>query len=835
MKSFKKIGLIFIFILFVIGSTELVSDKQPDEIQPDGQPTTNTISKVNFDNTDLASSEGIKTVIDKLIKSTSNGEKWLKSYKDITIPKHEKEFFVSTNGNDSNPGTIDKPFATLQRARNSIREYKKSYPLPDGGIVVWIRGGTYSLLKSFILSKQDSGEEGKPIVYRAYNNENVRLIGGVQLNSNWFKSVTPKDTAWSRLNAAARPYIQVLDFKGHGITDLGIFEKYRYASISPLEVFEDEKALTLARWPDKGLTTYLPSLKDKEIHIYGNLSPNVTGTYIKQNSTSPLYKRQGLVKGEQYYIKRREGKDYSTRRSWIINKKNGRTLWSYDGSGYNLPKEFTTTHFGAKGFASLIKADDKQFGFAFIKEGLTPTSFEYTDNRPSHWKVTDDMWVNGMLHYAWSNRQAEIKSIDAENKIINLKKSPTYGIQKGFSKKAYFVYNILEELSTPGEYYIDRKAKKLYVWPIKNVKNSNFIVSMNKQSLISLNDTSWIIFSGLTIEMGRGRIIRIGKGEHNLLQNLKIRFSGESLVDITGKNNGIEYCELTGSGNEVINISGGKRSSLTPANNFVTNNNIYKNNRWNWTSKGAVRVSGVGNIVEHNSMHDFMHQVIMFSGNNHSIQYNNIYNAITYGEDAGVIYSGRDWSWQGNKINYNFIHNIKNNYGHSFVSAVYFDDSLSGNEIIGNVFYNIDGNTIFINGGRNNTIKNNLCYSVATAYVGTNHGTRSVNNKIGDSFNLLEKLKKDHVNYKAEPWLSSYPKLASMPSNWNAIKNSKWLYPIGNSFYNNIGSNYLRWYRGPIKDNFELYIHFDKKPIKADNGKFLSIPFSEIGIQIKNR
>ena len=32
--------------------------------------------------------------------------------------------YVSPDGSDSNPGTIDKPFATLGRARDAVREFK---------------------------------------------------------------------------------------------------------------------------------------------------------------------------------------------------------------------------------------------------------------------------------------------------------------------------------------------------------------------------------------------------------------------------------------------------------------------------------------------------------------------------------------------------------------------------------------------------------------------------------------------------------------------------------------------------------------------------------------
>ena len=46
------------------------------------------------------------------------------------------EYFVSTEGSDTNPGTQAQPFATLQRARDTIRELKKNSNLPQGGLTV---------------------------------------------------------------------------------------------------------------------------------------------------------------------------------------------------------------------------------------------------------------------------------------------------------------------------------------------------------------------------------------------------------------------------------------------------------------------------------------------------------------------------------------------------------------------------------------------------------------------------------------------------------------------------------------------------------------------------
>jgi hypothetical protein len=67
------------------------------------------------------------------------------------------EFYVTPNGDDAGPGMAHRPFATLGRARDAIRQLKQTGPLPAGGVTVWLRAGTYPLQASFTLGPQDSG------------------------------------------------------------------------------------------------------------------------------------------------------------------------------------------------------------------------------------------------------------------------------------------------------------------------------------------------------------------------------------------------------------------------------------------------------------------------------------------------------------------------------------------------------------------------------------------------------------------------------------------------------------------------------------------------------
>ena len=100
------------------------------------------------------------------------------------------EFYIATNGNDAWSGALpepnaeetDGPFATLQRARDAVRELKKEKKAP---ITVLIREGAYYLEESLIFEPQDSGTEDQPITYAAYPGETPVLSGGRKIVGQW--------------------------------------------------------------------------------------------------------------------------------------------------------------------------------------------------------------------------------------------------------------------------------------------------------------------------------------------------------------------------------------------------------------------------------------------------------------------------------------------------------------------------------------------------------------------------------------------------------------------------------------------------------------------------
>jgi hypothetical protein len=172
----------------------------------------------------------------------------------VVISAAEADFYVDgVEGSDMYPGTEPLPFQTLERARDAIRIISSS-GLPEGGVTVWIRGGLYERTSTFTLSSEDSGEAGKPIVYRAYPGEEVRIAGGKQLQPEWFTLVTAAASVWGRLDEAAKGNVMEVNLAAHGITDYGILRNRGFGKggDAAVELFFGDEAMQLARWPNDG-------------------------------------------------------------------------------------------------------------------------------------------------------------------------------------------------------------------------------------------------------------------------------------------------------------------------------------------------------------------------------------------------------------------------------------------------------------------------------------------------------------------------------------------------------------------------------------------------------
>ena len=649
-------------------------------------------------------------------------------------------FYVSVSGNDSADGSLDSPFQTLDRAKQAVSEYKSERGLPENGITVYIREGEYYRDSTFSLGEQDSGEEGKPITYKAYNDENVRILGAKKVDTNKFTKVTDADTL-KRIPPEARGDVYSLDLSEQGEFEFGVMKQFGTYYISGSfipNVYISGEQMTLARWPDEGYV--------------------LTGTVIDPGSSDdPL---------------------------------------------------------GTK------PAD------------MVGATFKYADDRATRWKTADDGWLYGYLSNNWSVVSVKIKSIDEKEKTITTVDSATFGVSEG---NRYYAFNMLEELSTPGEWYYDRKTQIFYLYPPEGfVPGDEMIISQLDDALIEFNSCHDITLEGITVECGKGYLLDIDDNSKNILVNgCTIKNSGGRAVNMYGRNNGITNCDIYNTNNECIGVGGGiaDNESFELAANYIINCDLHNFGQQNTAAPGIL-LRGHGQIIRNNRIHAGPGQAISGGGFFSKIEYNEIYDVLRETEDAGAIYNGRSSQNRGMVIANNYIHDIYSEGTESDGTiGIYLDDYEAGVIVRDNILYNVSS-PIFGHHGSQNIIENNIIVNKTAS------GNGSIWWSDGGPVWAYEEMKTTNssgkqyydthtaIDWTKEPYATYFPDAVNVtPENC--------LDPFDNSIMNNLIVNHSDlniaervWELSTIENN--LFYEYDPGFVDLENENFALRSDSEV-------
>jgi hypothetical protein len=337
--------------------------------------------------------------------------------------------------------------------------------------------------------------------------------------------------------------------------------------------------------------------------------------------------------------------------------------------------------------------------------GRLEDGFSFAGDRPRGWQDVRDLWVHGYWAWDWANSYEHVVALDRDQRLI--KTAPPHG-QYGFRKGQRFCFlNLLEELDQPGEWFLDRPSGILYFWPPPAApQDVTAQLSLLDQPLLRLAGASHVVVQGLILEATRATAVEIRGGTNNRLTGCVIRNIGDWGVQIEGgTGHGVVGCDICDTGDGGVSLQGGDRQTLTPGGHFVENCHFARQGRWSKCYVPAVLMSGVGLRASHNLIHDHPHCAILFGGNEHLLEFNEIHHIALETGDVGAIYAGRDWTFRGNRIRHNFIHHT-GGVGMGSM-GVYMDDCVSGTEVFGNVFYKVHW-AMFIGGGRDHRVENNV-------------------------------------------------------------------------------------------------------------------------------
>ncbi|OUS70791.1 hypothetical protein B1748_27785 [Paenibacillus sp. MY03] len=387
--------------------------------------------------------------------------------------------------------------------------------------------------------------------------------------------------------------------------------------------------------------------------------------------------------------------------------------------------------------------------------------WQYNEQQPNSWGQADQLWVEGYWFWDWYIDSMRVTDVDTTAKTIAVEQTTPYGVAEG---KRYYVFNLLEEIDMPGEWFLDRTNGILYVYAPHDISQSDIQLSSLNTTLVKMTNASHIQLIGLDFADTNHRAIEMTGTDSILIAASTFRnIGGKAVVIESSLNAEVADSDFTNIGKGGVSATNvGYRPTLAPANIRIRNNVFTRFSTVSKTSSPAVGISGVGITVQNNVMNEAPHQAIGISGNDNVIENNEIYSVVKQSTDAGAIYGGRDYTNQGNVIRNNLVHDITGLHGGG-AHAIYLDDQLSGIHVTSNIFFN-NTSSVFIHGGRDNVVDSNI---VANS-VNSASSIKLLNLSGGEANPLVQPPSGTlYTRYMAMPvtsdlWVSRFPTLTNL-------------------------------------------------------------------------
>ena len=341
------------------------------------------------------------------------------------------------------------------------------------------------------------------------------------------------------------------------------------------------------------------------------------------------------------------------------------------------------------------------------------------------WKAAaerGELIAGGYWSYMYAFDQFYVKNI-AGNQIQLLPRNDyMHDLTEG--DKPFFVCNLLEELDSPGEWYLDIETLILYYYPMGDM--SNVELAVDTGAAVWFCDAQNVTLKNVSVRGNRENGVLIEDSSHVTVLECDIRHAGKRGAEILdGTDNTLKSCDISFIGGNGVGIYGmDYKYSLEHQNNCMEDceiSNVLKTFR---TASGAVCIEGTGNVVRNNLIHQCTQSGIRFTGNDHKIEKNEIHHVVLEALDAGAIYSGRSWVDLGTEIQYNYIHDLPqkpaqtpfSKDGYVDNQGIYIDDGQSGISVHHNLISRCSRGAL-LGGGHDLSFRNNVIVDCKMGYT----------------------------------------------------------------------------------------------------------------------
>ena len=570
----------------------------------------------------------------------------------ISAPALER--YVSPEGDDSNSGTSDAPWRTLEGARDNVRAWRQQRKGPPEAVTIWLRGGSYPIVRTFELTAVDSGSDGAPLAFATAPGERVRLTGGVEVPAAAFMPVTD-DGVRQRIPAEALPHVLQADLRALGVADFGRHRQFGHGwSVvpAPIELFWNDAPLQLARYPNDGSIELGPIIDPGSMPRTGDYS-NRAGRF---RYTDPRHARWAGV--EDVWLQGYFNHGFADDKIRIAS----------------IDTEKDEVQLATPHLYSLASGQNFNLYVALnLLEEL---------DEPGEWYVDAE---KGTL-YLWPPDDvsgARVSVSVMEEALVALD-GVSHCELRGL---------IIEEGRGLGISIEGGSDNRVVDCTIRNLGTVGILVGQGGRQT----------FPHVTADDYTGEPASREVGSYH--SHLYLNTAWERNA---GTRHLISNCKIYQTGSGGIILGGGSKRDLVPGGNEVSDCRIHGFSRRNRSGAAGVVVDGCGNRVVHNEIFNADLQAIIVHGNDHLFEFNLVHHVALNSNDASAWYLGRDPGDQGNVVRWNFFHDV-GRPDRKWMMGVYCDDATCGVLIEGNVFYRVASyGTVYSNGGHDIVVRNNI-------------------------------------------------------------------------------------------------------------------------------
>eukprot|EP00930_Biecheleria_cincta_P044390 TRINITY_DN30509_c0_g1_i1.p1 TRINITY_DN30509_c0_g1~~TRINITY_DN30509_c0_g1_i1.p1 ORF type:complete len:646 (+),score=106.02 TRINITY_DN30509_c0_g1_i1:148-2085(+) len=450
--------------------------------------------------------------------------------------------------------------------------------------------------------------------------------------------------------------------------------------------------------------------------------------------------------------------------------------------------------------------DGERWKFANIDMGGSTSvgvnmTLQSEARRIARWEAEIDAWIHGYWTFDWTDSYVRVKNISVNNVMAMMTLEPPTEIK---AHARFYGVNLLCELDSPGEYYINQQNGTLYFYPptaIEEWQESDSVFLTANEFALNMSFASDVKIANLTIANSKGTGL-LAKGVRDVrIDNVTSINHGQRGIVIDGYKYQLLNSHVHDIGCVGIQASGGDVLTLTPGSNMIHGNTVRRPALWKRTYMAGIKWGGVNNTFSRNLVSDGPHNCVLGGGNELAAvdclhEDNVIENCAYESSDTGAWYScGQNGAWinRGNVARGNHFRHIRCGIsGRSVegcgggVQAVYLDDQMSGWLWENNTFQDCD-TALFIGGGRDNWLVGNKIYNSSLAVHIDNRGMTWENKQCCSKCKSWKEVEALLQGPAAQRWAQGWPDLLSI------IHENHLCVPVYNHIVNNTYSNTSRF------------------------------------------